>query len=211
MKLDETFIKSYLTCGKTRDNFIFEDCPTEMVEMANEFLSVSSVDVKSCCITITDDIVAKLNLTLSRCETEIQKKVVAREFVFSMFMLQLSRFLRDDYTQTIMLRGVQDLLSGDFERVKKYVQSQNCPTAIDLMDMIKKLGKIELNFFILNASNKYLQQAINNFISSREPYSVKIFSTQFLSTYYDQTESRIEWPHDFLTVNISRFLNSKTT
>ena len=40
-----------------------------------------------------------------------------------------------------------------------------------------KYGRIELNFFLEDTQSIILQQAINVFVSSREPYSVTIFTT----------------------------------
>lgn len=38
-KIDKSFIDSYLTCGSTYDNYIFENCPNEVIEFAYDCLS----------------------------------------------------------------------------------------------------------------------------------------------------------------------------
>ena len=73
--------------------------------------------------------------------------------------------------------------------------------------MAKELGKIELSFILEDAENKYFQQAVNLFISSREPYSVKIFTNNDrLVTYYDLNGNIIECPHDFMRRDVSEFI-----
>jgi len=69
-------------------------------------------------------------------------------------------------------------------------------------------NKFELNIFIEEA-DKYLQQAINNFISAREPYSVKLFlKNDKLSTYYDPIGSIIQSPHDYMLRDLSKYSES---
>ena len=71
------------------------------------------------------------------------------------------------------------------------------------------LYKFELNIFLDNTQNIYLQQAINNFISSREPFSVKLFATQErLSTYCDQLGNFIQSPHDYMNMNVNKFIEN---
>ena len=57
-----------------------------------------------------------------------------------------------------------------------------------------------------DTKNKYIQQAVNVFIASREPYSVKIFTNNDrLVTYYDLNGNLIESPHDFMRRAVDMF------
>ena len=92
----------------------------------------------------------------------------------------------------------------DIEKVKKY--HSVAPMPFDITNFSREIQKIELNFILNNTQNVYIQEAINNFISSREPYSVKIFSSHSLPSYRDQTKNLIECPHDYMSRNISDFI-----
>ena len=52
MEINEYFKNDYLTCGQTRDNFIFENCPNEFILEAQKSLAISKNGVKSCNLTI---------------------------------------------------------------------------------------------------------------------------------------------------------------
>ena len=70
-----------------------------------------------------------------------------------------------------------------------------------------KYGRIELNFFLEDTQSIILQQAINVFVSSREPYSVTIFTTSDKQpTYYNLNGNIIECPHDFILINMKNFI-----
>ena len=58
-----------------------------------------------------------------------------------------------------------------------------------------------------DVNNQYLQQAINLFLSAREPYSVKVFTnSERLATYYDLNGNIIQCPHDFMTRDVRPFV-----
>ena len=70
----------------------------------------------------------------------------------------------------------------------------------------KSIGDIELNIFVYGVFDKYTQQAINNFISSREPYSIKMFLIDKMSSMYDQLGNFIQSPHDYMTRDVGKYI-----
>ena len=62
--IDEYFKSEYLTCGKTRDNFIFTNCSREFVDYAKKSLIASENDeVRLCLLAISkqeNDLLNKL-------------------------------------------------------------------------------------------------------------------------------------------------------
>lgn len=210
IEINEHFKKSYLTCGNTRDNFIFENCLNEFVQLAECSLKASQNGTQSCCIKITKDLEEKLESTLSQCENDIQRKIVARELFATLFMFELiKKTPQKDKLKSDLKMGLSDILSGDFEKTKKYIMT--APTPYDIENYIQSHQKIELNIFLYDIQNKPLQQAINNYISSRLPYSVKIFSNKPLASYLDQNKNRIEVPHDYMTINVKNFIKIENT
>ena len=101
--------------------------------------------------------------------------------------------------------------NNNFEKIKQNYAKGYMP--YDVARKSRKLGqKIELNIFLFHMDNIVLQQAINNFVSSREPYSVKIFTNkEKLSTYYDTNGNIIEWPHDYMRRNMNDFIEINNT
>ena len=204
IEINEYFKSSYLTCGVTRDNFIFENCPYEFIEIAKSLLSSPQNGVTPCVVEITKDIESQLNSTLSKCVDDFQKSIIARDFFVSIFMLALLKHSIVSNEVTSLKNGISAILSGNIEKSKKY--HLESPIPFDISLKAKKLGKIELNIFLVDTDNKFLQQAINNFISSREPYSIKIFSTKNLPSYLDQLGNIIVNPHDYMARNVNDFI-----
>ena len=211
--INEHFKNTYLTCGRTHDNFIFENCPKEILSLAKNSLSQNSNNVKSCCITINRDIEQAVEKTLEKFENILQKKIICKDFIIGLFALELLKNLDEDlsnqpFSKEEIIEGINAILNGCCEDVKNFCT--NAPLPYDIKKLISSIGKIELNIFLNDTKNVYLQNAINNFISSREPYSIKLFTTnQKLPSYLDQNGNYIECPHDFMTRNIQNFITTK--
>ena len=204
-KINPYFQEEFLSVGKVRDNLIFENCPLELIEEAEILLEPSSDTTKSCVIKITENIGQKLEQTLEKCDNNSQKEIIARDLFVSMFMLELLKHIESSQDKSQKIRnGIESLLSGSLERAKEYIFQS--PMPLEIYTTAKKVGKIELNIFIINNKNKYLQQAINNFVASREPYSIKIFSDSNLISYLDQNGEFIQSPHDYISMNVNKIL-----
>jgi len=206
IKVNEYFKNEYLTCGKTRDNFIFENCPAELIKIAQKELSVHANSTKSCLITINSDTESQLEQIFDQCATDFQRKLLARAFFDSMFYHILIKSDPTMSKQKILIeQGIFSMLQGNFEKAKRFYSQS--PTPLDIQEAVKKAGKVELNVFLINTKNRFLQQAANNHISARTPYSVKLFSTsKNLPTYADQNGNRIECPHDYISIKIDHYI-----
>lgn len=205
MKINEYFFKHYLTVGRTYDNFLFENCPAEFISVAKDNLSKRGSAVKPCCVTVTRDIEEFIEKTLNNCSEDFQKKLLARDFIMALIMKELLSYTDKKSEYNLVCQQINAFFKNDFERVKDFHFSSFQPS--DVKKCMKFLGKIEINFFLEDTKNVYLQQAINIFLSCREPYSVKVFTTnEKLPTYYDPNGNLIECPHDFMRKDVNQFI-----
>lgn len=204
MELNKTFIDGYLTAGETRDNFIFTNCDESVLEIAEQSLAQRKNGVKPCLVFFDEQDMTVSSEIIGKRSSDIQKKVVAREYVFQKVMIAIlkheplceARFKTLSQTHKKLRNGnMKALFSG--------------LTTLDIYDYIDAFGKIELDFFLKNFSDSHLQQAINNFVSSRMPISIKIFSNGNLCSYFDQSGVFIEEPHDYMSVNVNDFVNNE--
>lgn len=203
MKINDYYKNEYLTCGKTKDNFIFENCPNNFINFALQNLSIKANNVTPCNIHINHTHQLLLEKTLDLFEEDFHKKLIARDFVCTAIMINLMSNEPDNQELNLMKNGTSAILNQNFSGIKTY--HAHCPMPHDITKIAKK-QKIELNVFLTNITNKYLIQAINNFVSSREPYSVKIFANNSLCTYQDQLGNRIECPHDYISLSPQNFI-----
>lgn len=205
MKIDDFFVNEYLTPGNTYDNFIFENCPEWFLKVAKEKLSNGDNNIKSCCVAITKETEQAFEQILSSCKEEFHKKVLARDLIVAYIMKELLSDKKQENSYAFVCKQIDAFMNNDFEAVKSMHIDSFMP--YDVKKFCKDFTKIELNIFLFDMSNKYLQQAINCFISAREPYSVKMFITaERLSTYYDIDGNIIECPHDFMRRDINKFI-----
>jgi len=206
--VDQHFENSYLKCGATYDNFIFENCPLEFIDLAYDSLRNNCNNVKSCCIKLDGEIEKSLKVLLDKCSNEMQKKIFARDFIVSLIVYEMlkdeSVHIKDLTSLDTLKKGITDMLKGDFDSAREF--SLEAPMPYDIKRIMNKIGKIELNFFLLDCKDMELQRAINVFIASREPYSVKIFSNSKLASYADQNGTLIETPHDYMSINVNEFI-----
>jgi len=204
IQISDYFKNYYLTCGKTHDNFIFENCPIEFMKEAKDLLSKSCNNTKACVVSLTKQEEDCINRTLKNCETDYQKKLIARDYICAKIMLQLNKDCNNEVYQSLC-EGVNNILNNDWQQVKRF--HAICPMPNEVGEFSKKIEKIELCFFLIDVNNVYLQQSINTFIASREPYSVKIFTNnEKLPTYYNQTGDIIQSPHDYMTRNVRDYI-----
>ena len=201
MKINESYKNYYLTCGVTKDNFIFENCSTEFLNKAFLYLSKPANNVIPINIKLTTSLSDRLKKTLNNFEDVLHKKLIARDFICSLIMLEIKKNKNEVIDELNSI--IKAILNCNIAEIKKY--HTICPMPFEITKEFKK-NNFELNFFIENINDKFLTQAINNFVSSREPYSVKIFTNNNLSTYYDQLGNKIECPHDYINLNYQNFI-----
>ena len=205
--IGEHFKNYYLTSGVTRDNFVFENCMPEFMAEASKLLGVPRDGIKVCNIIInkgTEDLILK---TLEHCEDDIRRKLLVRDFLCAKIMYVLLWEIngRETDSMVALRNGINAIIDNNWADFAKF--HPTCPMPHDITNLARKLGKIELNIFLYDCKSAYLQQAINNFISSREPYSVKVFTTKNrLASYCDQVGNIIECPHDFMQRDVRNFV-----
>lgn len=209
MKINKFFIEEYLTAGKTKDNFIFENCPTKFLKLAKEKLSKDSNGVKSCCIVLTSEIESVIEKLLNNSLTDFQKQILSRDFITALIVKEVLKESSDKQKEyNLACQQIKAFLNNDYSKVVDFHSTSFMP--YNVQGFMKEIGKIELNFFLENTTNKYLQQAINLFVSSREPYSVKIFTNnKNLPNYYDQCGNIIQCPHDFMRRNVNSYIENE--
>ena len=208
IKINEYYKNQYFTCGNTYDNFVFFNCPKEVLDYAEESLSKGSESCMPCIIKITEKDEASLSQTLNNCNSDYEKIILARTYYYTRFMRELvfrSNKEYKDFTLEGLDSGIATLTSGAVESAKKYyVQS---PFMDQIDSFIRKLGKIELDILLENINNEFLQKAINNSLASRTPYSVKVFSTKDrFATPYAENGQLVEAIHDYSTRNVRDFI-----
>lgn len=184
---------------QTSDNYVFFGFPKEMTEPAKLILNKNK-ESKSCFITIDAEMEAKLNETLNGFTNDKHKDIICRDLFVTLFMKELTKDSTENQTyQDFLEKGLDMILSGDSQIAKEY--HSFCPMPLELTKMIKKNLPMVLNVFLIDAKNVHLQRALNNYIGSREPYSIRVFSTQRkFPSYYDQSGNAIQTIHDFREV-----------
>jgi len=206
MKINEYFKKQYLTAGNTYDNYIFKNCPNDFLISAEELLSKSANGVKPCNIKLGRVEQEEIERVLLNCEYFFQETAIASYYITTLIMAQLFKGIDEKKYQSLQSQ-LESFKENDFQAIKQnYLVGGYMPC--DIAKQSRKLGqKIELNIFLFKIDNLALQQAINIFVSCREPYSVKIFTNEErLTTYYDANENLIQCPHDYINMDVNKFI-----
>ena len=216
IEINPYFVRTYLTAGVTESDFVFENCPTEFLAQAEKLLSVDSPEAISCVIKITQETENQLSKIMSKTDDPFFKSIIYRDFVTSLVMQQLLAKISkinipSRIDQELLNKGVYAMINGDFEAFKEL--SSSMPLQFDIESLVRKIKKpTEINFFLENTKSVGLQRSINNFISSRNPYVVKMFTnTPHLSVYYDQAGHLIENPHDYMSRDVNQYITQIDT
>lgn len=205
IKINEYFISSYLTPGTTRDNFLFEGCSLEFLSCAKSLLESKKTDTISCVIEIDSELEQSLENIYSCFEDNLFKRIISRDYILAKIMLELlSKPNGDSEIIKDLNDGISAFYDGDRETVKAF--HLVAPMPYEITNFYRKNQKFELNFILKDTKNVYLQEAINNLISSREPFSIKVFSNGNLPTYFDQMGNFIQSPHDYIKKDVSGFI-----
>lgn len=208
IEINEYFKNQYLTCGNTYDNFVFHNCPKEVLDMAEQSLSQDMEMCTSIVLRFDKQIESRLEQTLDACVDDFQRGVLARTYFFARFMRELLHKTNKTYrhhTVDGLDGGIEKLLGGDFEGSKKFYLI--APFFDEVESFISKNGKYELDILLDDTSNVFLQRAINFSLASRTSYSIKVFNTKdiFVSAYTDSGQL-IEPAHDYLTRDFRDFI-----
>ena len=204
--VNDYFRKEFLDCGNTYDNYIFHDCPKDFLPFAYDSLSKDDIYVRSCNVRITRQDEDNVEYTLKECSSELQRIILCSDYVNSRVLKEVYKDIKEKGAHFAVLKEtIKAFDEGQLWRVK---QLHTCsPFMHDIIDAYKKFGAFEINFFLEDTENILIQKAVNNFISSRAPFSVKLFTNlEHLPTYLDEGDNRIEAPHDYLSMNVRDYI-----
>lgn len=210
IEIEENFNREYLTCGNTYDNFIFHKCPKSFLHIAQDRLSKDNNGVRPCLIRITRDDEEIIENMLKEYEDyEFYKTIICRDYVNARVLNEVySRVAEKGASKSVLNEHVKAFKEGELWKVKKHHVS--APFMYEIVDAYKKYGSFEIDFFLEDTENVFIQKAINNFISTRAPFTVKVFTNKDkLPTYYDEGGNIIECPHDYMTRNVNNFISIK--
>ena len=196
IKLNEYYKNTFLTAGATRDNFVFENCSNEFINIARDLLSQENNNTKPCNITIDKSISERLDNSIKLFDLE-QKQIIARDFLNALILQEVHKYTENQAELDSIKQDINNALSQNRDKILSFIQ--NSPIPYFLERKLTQSGKIEINIFLQDMQNKHLQQAINSYLSSRSPYSIKLFTNEkFLCTYYDLAGNIIQSPHDYM-------------
>ena len=205
--INEYFKNEYLTPGQTYDNFVFENCSIEFLFEAKQLLEQSTNNnCKSHIIELTNLEEQLIEQTLKKCKSNFQKNIISRDYICSLIMREiLSKIPNTEDEIAELNRLISSIKSGDLNSSIDFHAIS--PMPYEITEIIKKNGNTELNFFLINNQNPFLQSAINNFLSARTPYSIKVFTNNTqLPSSTDQAGNLIQSPHDFMRRNINDYI-----
>ena len=196
-KINDYYKNAYLTVGVTRDNFLIENCSDDFIELAKKSLSINQNDFKSLVVTIDKNLQLNLEKSLNLYEDSIHKEIISRDFVSSLIIREILKYTKDDNELESIENGIRNVLSGNPDRLREFISHAPMPYIVDWK--LRKLGKCELNMFIQDIDNIFLQRAINSYLASRTKYSIKLFNNNSsLCTYYAEGGVLIQSPHDYM-------------
>ena len=98
------------------------------------------------------------------------------------------------------------LEKGDLESVISKIDQ--FPSSFDVKQIVDDQGLLEINIFIKHNTNKFLQQAINNFFDNRNKFKVNLFTCDenICSHKFTNSFSMIEHQHFYKTPKIKENL-----
>lgn len=209
IEINDHFKRSYLTCGNTYDNFIFHNCPKSFLQVAYDSLNEDKFGIRPCMVRITKEDEENVEYTLEGCSSDWQKVILSRDYVNARVLKEIYSSVREKGAAYAVLKEqVKAFHEGQLWRVKQL--HAYAPFIHEMADSYYNHGKFEVNFFLEDTENVLIQRAINNFLSSRTPFSVKVFTNlEKLPTYTDEGGTLIENPHDYMSVDVHKFIEIK--
>lgn len=204
MENNRYIIEQYLTPGMTRDNFIFEDCTRDFLSLAYNKLLETHNRTKSLCLYLSGEDDSFIIDKLQECDSSQQKQILCSEYILQSIMNVAMHNEPEYYKESKALNKRIKLFKNGMMSVADFCLGSDYLFE-DLQNIFKSNKRIEINFFLDNITNVDLQKAINNYISSRTPYSVKIFSNNKLCTHYDGAGNIIQSPHDYMSIYKNSF------
>ena len=206
-------LEDLMTTGArhSSDNVVVVNCSSDFMRMAKDRL-VSNNDCKAINVVINANVNDSVSKFLDLVDDKDHQKMFTRTFIASIIMHEVLNNYDNvndifEYDVEDLSRGISAFLAQDLISVREY-HIQHAPWSMDIERVVRKYGKMELNIFIPNMVDIRIQREINNYISSRLPFCVKVFTNEDrLSSYQTSFNEVIQIPHDFTEYDML-YLNS---
>jgi len=191
MKLSKYFVDNFLTVNpRGGDNCVFTNCPEEVLSIAEDRLLSNQKSGCAHVISISDAICDAYEEAVEGYDPMFFPKIVARNLVNGLVMKSLLESKKSALSKSeremldAVNQGLEDILSCDYDGMVEY--AKNAPTHFDISSFIEDNGRHEIAFVLRDAKSKRIQQAINNFLSARSRYVIKVFSDAELASCLDE-------------------------
>ena len=204
MKISQSFIDNYLLVSGTVDNYLFENCEKDLLEEIIKLLRFNKTEKRQCIVCVTNDEEIKVLKLLDECQSSYERAILVRDFANAKVMRELYNGV-DNKKLEVIDNHLNAFYRGDLWSVKTN-HSDSTIFPYDIITFIKEQERVELNVFFEDIKSFEIQRAFNNYMSSRLPLSVKFFTNGKLASYSDQALNLIQSPHDFVSVNVSNFI-----
>ena len=206
-------LEELMTTGArhSSDNVVVVNCSSDFMRMAKDRL-VSNDDCRAINIVINANVNDSVAKFLDKVEDNDHQKIFTRTFIASIIMHEVLKnydnvSLGFEYDIEDLSRGISAFMAQDIISVREY-HIQHAPWSMDIERVVRKYGKMELNVFLPSMVDIRIQREINNYISSRLPFCVKVFTNEDrLSSYQTSFNEVIQVPHDFTEYDMIK-LNS---
>ena len=215
MKLSKYFVDTFLTVNpRGGDNCVFTNCPEEVLSLAEEKLVEPRKVGVSHVIPISCEIADAFEDACEDFDKVFFPKIIARGLVNGLVMKSLLESKKSALSKSeremldAVNQGLEDILSCDYDGISDYLKC--APTHFDISSFIEDNGRHEIAFVLRDMKSKGIQQAINNFLSARSRYVIKVFSDAELASCLDEGGNLVQCPHDYTSIKISHFIEEKT-
>ncbi len=213
MKLSKYFVDNFLTVrANGGDNCVFTNCPDEVLKIAQETLEKENEAGIAHIIPLSNGIVSAFGDACEEFEG-FYVPILARGLVNGLVMKSLIESKSSELTgrESKMLQeinqGLEDMLSCDSNGIIHYLK--RAPLSFDISNFVEKNGRHEIVFILRDMKDRRLQQAVNNFLSERSRYVVKVFSDSNLASCLDEGGNLVQCPHDYVSINIKHFIENE--
>ena len=176
--MERFLIESFLSGLKWRENYIF--CGVDKGSLGHIFKTIGKKanHDEFCNVFFDEKIQNNLETLLDKEDEKFRKGLLADFFVSSILIdnfLSQGKIKNDcHYLLEHHKENIKILESGDYEKLIENIN--NFPRSYDVKDIIQKSNITEINIFLPNNRNKFLQQAINNIIYNDRTFFIRFFT-----------------------------------
>ena len=208
IEMNSYFKNQFLTSGQTYGKHIITNVPTAILEQAPQIINNSNKDHKACNIILTREEEKQIEKTLYPSLDKYTRTILARDYICAIIYRELSRIIDISYKQLqIVDSQLEAFTNNNLGLLKELHSTSLMPN--NIVELIKKEGNIDLNLFLHSTQNIDIQRAFNIFMSSRVPFSIKIFTNnEKIPSYTDSLGTLIECPHDYTSTYANKYIET---